>query len=67
MAITQFEINWIRSSLKIAQKQAKEIGTDADIKQIDYTLRLLSMVEDKITPEHPGDNFLREIAKYGSD
>lgn len=53
------------NALKIAQRLAKDVGTDGDIQRIDYALRIIANEEIHFAPM--SEATCAEFAKYGCD
>jgi hypothetical protein len=53
------------NALKIAQRLAKDVGTDGDIQRIDYALRMIAHEEVHFTPL--SESAHEELARWGND
>jgi hypothetical protein len=56
-------------ALKIAQRLAKEVGTDLEIAQINYALKMIDYYELRYTPREAAylARFADDCAKNGAD
>lgn len=53
------------NALKIAQRLAKDVGTDGDIQRIDYALRIIANEEIHFTPM--SESAFAELQMWGND